>query len=71
MPKWITDMEAATFTAVQRILDGDPPPCNHRYCADQGYALCMGVTGAQIDMLEDSGLSRREALEQVVSSIFG
>lgn len=70
-PNWLTDLQAATDEAVARILRGDPPPCEHRYCHDQGYAMCMGVAGAQVDMLEDSGLSRREAVGRVVSSIFG
>lgn len=62
-PQWITDLDDATAEAVARILRGDPPPpCEHRYCHDQGYAMCMGVAGAQVDMLENSGLSREEHL---------
>jgi hypothetical protein len=68
-PKWITDLEQATNEAVARIRRGDPPPCEHRYCHDQGYAICMGVAGAQVDMLEDSGLSRGEAVRQVIAGI--
>lgn len=52
-PRWLTDMDAATDVEVARILRGDPPPCEHRYCHKQGYAMCFGVTGAQMDMLEN------------------
>lgn len=77
-PQWITDLNEATADlneataeAVGRILRGDPPPCEHRYCHRQGYAICMGVAGAQMDMLEDAGWSARDASWKVVAGIFG
>jgi hypothetical protein len=69
-PQWLADLQAATNVAVARILNGEPPPCEHRYCHDQGYALCMGVAGAQVDMLEDGGLSRAEAVRRVIAGMF-
>lgn len=76
-PKWLTDLQKATDTYIAEyaacILNGDPPPdppCHHRYCTDLGYGLCMGVAGAQIDMLEESGRSRREAVGKVISDIW-
>lgn len=66
-PKWLTDLADAMPEAAARILRGDPPPCEHRYCHRQGYALCMGVAGAQVDMLEDAGWSEREAVAKVVA----
>jgi hypothetical protein len=70
-PQWVTDLDEATAEAVARILRGDPPPCEHRYCHRQGYAICMGVAGAQIDMLEDAGWSSRDAFLKVAFDIFG
>ncbi|QZT61217.1 hypothetical protein [Mycolicibacterium austroafricanum] len=68
-PQWITDLQQATDEYATALLGGNPPtpPCRHRYCRDLGYGLCMGVAGAQIDMMEDNGLSRREAFLKVVS----
>jgi hypothetical protein len=62
--QWLTDLQTATTAAVERIMRGDPPPCDHRYCHRQGY-------GARIDMLEDDGWSQREASLQVTAEIFG
>jgi hypothetical protein len=69
-PQWLTDLHAAVAVAIERIMRGDPPPCDHRYCHRQGYAICMGVAGAQIDMLEDNGWSQREASLKVAADIF-
>lgn len=71
-PQWLADLQKATDDYVAHILGGNPPnpPCHHRYCRDQGYGLCMGVAGAQIDMMEDSGWSRREAVGEIVSDIW-
>ena len=52
-PQWLTDLEAGTYEAVQRIMRGDPPPCEHRSCRNAGYAMCLGVAGAQLDMVHD------------------
>lgn len=70
-PQWIDDLQAAANEAIARIMRGDPPPCEHRYCARQGYAMCMGVAGTEIDMLEDAGMSQREAFVKVATDIFG
>ncbi len=35
-----------------RWRDSDPG-CGHRHCQRQGIGLCMGVLGAQADLLED------------------
>jgi hypothetical protein len=50
-PKWLTALRAATAAACERILRGDPPPCEHRSCRNAGYAMCLGVAGAQLDMV--------------------
>jgi hypothetical protein len=70
-PQWLTDLQQATDDYVTQILSGNPPtpPCTHRYCRDQGYGLCMGVAGAQIDMMEDNGLSRRESVPEGGQSV--
>lgn len=65
-PQWLRDLQAATAATVQRILNDEPPPCQHRYCRDQGYSLCMGVAAAQIDMMEDNGMTRRDAVASVI-----
>jgi hypothetical protein len=70
-PQWLTDLQAATYAACERVMRGEPPPCEHRYCRDQGYALCFGVAGARIDMLEDDGWSSRDAFRYVTAEIFG
>lgn len=70
-PQWIADLQAATDEAIARIMRGDPPPCEHRYCHRQGYAMCMGAAGVQIDMLEDAGWSQREAFVKVASDLLG
>ena len=71
-PQWITTLQNATDAYVADILGGIPPAeaCGHRYCNDLGYGLCMGVAGAQIDMLEDSGRTRREAVGKVIADIW-
>lgn len=69
-PQWPTDLQAATAAAIERILQDDPPPCEHRYCHRQGYAMCFGVAGAKIDMLEDAGWSSRDASRHVTAEIF-
>lgn len=48
-PQWLTDLQAATDEAIARIMRGDPPPCEHRYCHRQGYAICFGVAAEQMD----------------------
>jgi hypothetical protein len=53
-PQWITDLDAATAEVCEAIMRGDPPPCEHRYCHSQGYAICFGVKAAQIDMIEET-----------------
>lgn len=70
-PQWVTDLEAASLATIQRILDDVPPPCDHRYCHDQGYSLCFGVAAVEIDMREDNGQSRRSAVASVMASIWG
>lgn len=70
-PQWITQLEQASLATVQRILDDVPPPCDHRYCRDQGYSLCFGVAAVEIDMREDNGQTRREAVGAVMASICG
>lgn len=69
-PKWIDDLIEATKEWVDSILRDVPPPCEHRYCERQSYGLCMGVAGAQMDMLEDNGWPEREAFLKVAAGIF-
>ncbi|GAS98905.1 uncharacterized protein RMCC_5870 [Mycolicibacterium canariasense] len=69
-PQWIADLEAATTAAINRILNDEPPPCEHRYCKDCRFSMCMGVAGAAVDMFEDSGMSRAEAVQRVIGGLF-
>lgn len=52
-PQWLTELRANTDKAVDRILRGDPPPCDHESCANVGMGMCMGVTGAMLDMVKE------------------